>query len=61
MLPSVETMIEKLTELDPRMLTSWEVDFLNNVEDQTSAGDCISEAQYEVLEKLFRDKILNVI
>lgn len=43
------------------MLTSWEVDFLNNVEDQTSAGDCISEAQYEVLEKLFRDKILNVI
>jgi hypothetical protein len=53
---SNETMIEELMNLDPSNLTTWETDFLVNVEDKIQSGRELSDAQQEVLDKLYKTK-----
>lgn len=61
MLPSATTMVEQLMDLSPNQLTTWESDFLSNVEVLISSNEDLTEAQYTKLEEMFQNKIHNAI
>lgn len=53
-------MLEKIEELDRRLLTSWECDFIENVTTVVESDGQLSDPQIEALTTIFRDKVKNV-
>lgn len=45
--------VDKITGNDPAKYTSWEIEFIESVEEQLKGGRKLSEKQSEILERIY--------